>query len=403
MNYDCFLCYAKEDKSRVDEIYLKMKQHGLAPWMDKPPSPFEFDGILPGENWENRVKEAISLSKHFLPLFSKNSVEKRGYVQREYRIALNAVTKMPVGDVYIIPILLESCGLPSLEVEGVNFNQFQWWEVENEGLEKLLEFLKHRKSKLDGSASPATYIVNDYQQFLNSLRSDATIYLKGTYSSEGISLHERKFIQFNNTFDGIESCLRSLDNLVLEGDSSERALFLVKPSYSNVLRFDNCKNLTLKNLSFGHGPEKGECRGGVLYFHNCENIYIENCDLFGCGMEAVTLKYSKNIFVKNSVFRDCTYHIGTIDNTSNVTFDNCKVENNGQFTGVNISSSKEINFKFCNFTNNSFGSQFFYLVDSFQISITQCQFVNNKASELINSPWEIEEDSCSFSKNSWAK
>jgi hypothetical protein len=43
-----FLSYAREDKERVDQVYMKLKQAGLDPWMDSPPAPYKNEGIPPG-------------------------------------------------------------------------------------------------------------------------------------------------------------------------------------------------------------------------------------------------------------------------------------------------------------------------------------------------------------------
>jgi hypothetical protein len=78
-----FLCHASEDKALVREVYQQLKALGFAPWLD------EVD-ILPGQDWAQEISRAIQTADFILIFFSRNSVAKRGYVQREMKLALDA-------------------------------------------------------------------------------------------------------------------------------------------------------------------------------------------------------------------------------------------------------------------------------------------------------------------------
>jgi len=52
-----FLCYSSEDKAVIDDIFIKLKDAGLNPWMDKPPSPFGYEGLQPGSFWDTEIKK----------------------------------------------------------------------------------------------------------------------------------------------------------------------------------------------------------------------------------------------------------------------------------------------------------------------------------------------------------
>jgi len=138
-----FFCYAKEDKEDVDRIYHKFKEVGLNPWMDKPPSPFSFDGIGPGERWETKIKSVIQNADIFLAFLSKKSVSKHGFVQREYRLALDRMNEMPDDDIFLIPVLLEPCQPPNIIVGSESFEKIQWYELYKEGLGSLIEYIKN--------------------------------------------------------------------------------------------------------------------------------------------------------------------------------------------------------------------------------------------------------------------
>ncbi len=76
-----FISYAREDADYAERLYKDLKNSGLIPWRDK-------DAIRAGENWKNAIRKAIKNNRYFIPLFSSKSVEKIGYVQREFKYAL---------------------------------------------------------------------------------------------------------------------------------------------------------------------------------------------------------------------------------------------------------------------------------------------------------------------------
>src|SRR5437763_1898538 len=137
-----FLCYAKEDQARVQEVYTALRSAGLEPWMDKPPRPFQFDGIRPGQFWETALAGAIKESSYFLAFLSRNSIAKKGYVQREYRLALANIARLPPDHTFLVPVLLEkNCPLPDVTVDTIKFDDLQWLDLEADGLDALIGFL----------------------------------------------------------------------------------------------------------------------------------------------------------------------------------------------------------------------------------------------------------------------
>lgn len=105
MSLKIFLSYAKEDQNRALEYYDLLLQEGVIPWMD-------VKCILPGQNWEMEVDKAISDANIIILLLSKQSVNKRGFVQREVNDAIERLRYRQPTDIYVIPLLLEQCDVP---------------------------------------------------------------------------------------------------------------------------------------------------------------------------------------------------------------------------------------------------------------------------------------------------
>lgn len=143
-----FLCYAKEDAKIVESIFLKLRNSGFKPWMDKPPKPYAHFGIKPGEKWDRAIRTAIRGCDYFIAFLSKKSVTKSGYVQREYRLALDILNELPPNRTFLLPVLIENCDVPDLKVGTESFHDFQWYLLYEKGIDELIEFISsdHKKN-----------------------------------------------------------------------------------------------------------------------------------------------------------------------------------------------------------------------------------------------------------------
>ena len=100
-----FLCHASEDKEVVVGVYRRLKKAGLKPWLDK-------EDLAPGEDWQRAIRRAIQESAVVLVFLSKSSTSKRGYVQREFRLALDTMEEVPPDRLFLIPIRIDDCEVP---------------------------------------------------------------------------------------------------------------------------------------------------------------------------------------------------------------------------------------------------------------------------------------------------
>ncbi len=125
-----FLCHANEDKEEVIKIYKRLQQNGIKPWMDK-------EDLKPGQVWDQEIKKAIKESDHVMIFFSKTSVEKRGYVQNEFKQALKVYDEIPDGQIYIIPVRLDDCEIPE------RFKILHYCDIfKDDGFEKVLKSIQ---------------------------------------------------------------------------------------------------------------------------------------------------------------------------------------------------------------------------------------------------------------------
>jgi hypothetical protein len=126
-----FISYAKEDRAKVKKLYQRLKNEQLTPWID-------MEDLLPGDDWERTILGAIR-SAHFVIVFlSKHSINKRGYVQKEIKEALDLADRMPDGQIFIIPVRLNDCIVPERLVK------WQWVDIYlANGFTKLVKTIRN--------------------------------------------------------------------------------------------------------------------------------------------------------------------------------------------------------------------------------------------------------------------
>lgn len=130
-----FLCHASEDKPKVIEVYRKLKAAGLHPWLDKM-------DLLPGQYWDQEIQKALRQSRFIIIFFSSYSVSKRGYVQREFKLALDTLQEIPGGQIFIIPVRLDACTIPD------RFSHIHHVDLyEPEGFDLVLKAIQSKAKK----------------------------------------------------------------------------------------------------------------------------------------------------------------------------------------------------------------------------------------------------------------
>jgi hypothetical protein len=133
-----FLAYVEENYSTVRRLYQDLKCGGYQPWLDK-------EKLLPGQNWTRSIDRAIEVSDFFVPCFSQRAILKRGAFQAELRFALDCASRMPLDDMFVIPVRLENCVLPDrIKSKIHHVDLFPNWE---HGLTEIHRAIDHELTR----------------------------------------------------------------------------------------------------------------------------------------------------------------------------------------------------------------------------------------------------------------
>jgi hypothetical protein len=101
-----FIAYAVEDYKLAARLYSDLLASGFNPWLDR-------KKLLPGQDWRRCIERAIDTCDFFIPCFSPRSVHKRGQFPYEVRYALRTAERMPLDDVFMLPVRFGECAVPS--------------------------------------------------------------------------------------------------------------------------------------------------------------------------------------------------------------------------------------------------------------------------------------------------
>jgi hypothetical protein len=134
-----FIAHSMEDGDAAERLFDGLAAQGFAPWMDR-------RKLLPGQNWRRRIEDAIASADFFIACFSRGSVAKRGGFQAEIRFALACANRMPLDDVFVIPVRLDDCPMPSRIQREIQYvDLFPDWA---QGFERIVQIIQERQTRL---------------------------------------------------------------------------------------------------------------------------------------------------------------------------------------------------------------------------------------------------------------
>jgi len=268
-----FISYAKEDYETAKKIYDFLLERGYDVWLDK-------EKLLPGQDWSTEIRQNLRKSDFVILLLSNISVAKRGYVQREFKLALEYCEEKLDTDIYVIPCKIDNCEVPE------KLCKYQWAELNNnnsfdliytslnaqrqkyEQIEKLkiamntsFEF-KEIAIKKEFGNKPKSNIDIVYPQFVNTTNEDIKML--------------NTFIE-NSIFESLVSFRKPYGTTLFEETENNNDDFLwgdneLKKSYKFELLTNKIISYTLFQYSYTGGAHGNYWTTGYNYILNplCE-------------------------------------------------------------------------------------------------------------------------------------
>jgi len=129
-----FISYSRFDSLYAKKLYNDLINIGLEVWMDK-------INILPGQNWDLEIHNAMQEADFIILLLSKKSIRHRGYFQKELKIAYEEHQKIPAGNIFFLPVRIDKCDVPEYLKKITYTDLFSNW---NSAIEKIVTSINYQ-------------------------------------------------------------------------------------------------------------------------------------------------------------------------------------------------------------------------------------------------------------------
>jgi len=127
-------------------------------------------------------------------------------------------------------------------------------------------------------------------------------------------------------------------NLSIIGEDREHTRIVVKDSYDDIITLDSTQQITISNLTLDHEPQ-GNCLGGVILVTESRDIDLHHLNLFGSGIEGLTLYHVDGLKLMDSRIWDCSVYSMTITDSKNITIGRTVIENDQVYKNIHILGS----------------------------------------------------------------
>lgn len=233
-------------------------------------------------------------------------------------------------------------------------------------------------------------IVGTAEEFVKEIGSNKRILLKpGIYDLSSIEKLDRKdgTVTWKKVDDGKELNLSNISDLTIESSNIKIAEIRNSPRFAEIINFNNCDNITLKNIKAGHTPAEYECNSGVLYFEDCSDINISNSELYGCGSIGINAFNTVRLNCIDTLIDHCSLRAIQLFNSEEIKFSGCRILSHEAYSNiVYLNDSKKVTFEQCEFSdNNYFEWSFFEASGESDLLIDKCIITDN--SQAVTDMW----------------
>lgn len=107
-----FISYCHENRTIVDRLCQALASHDIHIWLDR-------DNIGPGTPWKQAIQQAIQHGDFFIACFSTEvNARNQTYMSEELKVAIEELHRRPVDKVWFIPVKLNECEIPDIDIGG---------------------------------------------------------------------------------------------------------------------------------------------------------------------------------------------------------------------------------------------------------------------------------------------
>ena len=132
-----FISYCRENMDAVDRLCENLTSQGIKVWLDR-------KALEPGMQWKSAIQQAIQHGDFFIACFSTEvNARNQTYMSEELKVAIEELHRRPVDKVWFIPVKLNECEIPDIDIGGGetlrNLQHVDLHENWETGIQRLLE------------------------------------------------------------------------------------------------------------------------------------------------------------------------------------------------------------------------------------------------------------------------
>ena len=198
--------------------------------------------------------------------------------------------------------------------------------------------------------------VSTVDEFLSAIAPGASIFLEsGVYNladADGYGSVGGEYYYWQESYDGPKLIISGVNELTIEAESADAATICAEPRYADVLTFENCDHITLRNFTAGHTEEPGSCTGGVVYLSGCTNVTVEGCGLYGCGVVGISGYGCRTLNVSGCDIYECSYNGIVLNTCFGVSITGTEIHDNGG-CGIYLGGCSDVAVEGCLIHDNT--------------------------------------------------
>lgn len=189
--------------------------------------------------------------------------------------------------------------------------------------------------------------VHTVDEFLSAISPNTRIFLDAPVfdltTASGYGGVGGMYYEWREEYDGPSLWIYGVENLEITSPDFNKNNHKITafPRYADVLGFEDCRNIMVSGFTAGHTQEPGTCIGGVLNFMDCEEVFVSNMNLYGCGTLGVITDHCRCVNVYDTNIYECSFGGIQMSKTKDIIFNNCSFWSLGGPT-FNFSSCKNI-------------------------------------------------------------
>lgn len=248
--------------------------------------------------------------------------------------------------------------------------------------------------------------VTNAEELLDAIAPGAEIILEpGDYNLSEVKIDEDYFAEHPYICYGDygnDIRIRDIDGLTIRADRKGSVEVYITDGYYDVLQFARVNELTIENIVFGHRIDKGHCDAAVLEFDYCDDILLNNVELYGCGTYGIEGYDINGLTCRQCNVHDCTYGMISLFRSADVLFDTCVFNKNAGYTMIDGTYSSIV-FDNCTLAESEEGVNFVAYDTDMSVLFKGCTFGKVETENIKNYGYKYGnisfDDKCKYDKD----